>query len=163
MTAPSAPRRTKRELQSAITHVAYEAEGMRRAARAFAQNSRRFDLEAALTHVRNLIEFFWAPSGSMRPHPNGVYAVHYITRSRWQTLRAPCSVRPSQHYDVLCAQLSHISIRRSSRDVQVNFGKTLPVLVSDLETVWCVFTNELQATEWASRLNRAIARWHRAK
>lgn len=163
MAVPPAPPRTKRELRNALTHVVYEAEGMRRAARAFEKNSRRFDLEAALTHARNLIEFFWAPSKSMRPHPDGVYAVHYIPTRRWSDLRAPCAVRPSQHYDALCAQLSHISVRRSRRDVRVDFGKMLPVLVADLEAIWCVFTSELQTTRWAAAMKRSIARWHKAK
>lgn len=136
---------------------------MSRAARAFTQSRRRFDMEACLVHARNLVEFFWAPTQSMRAHGDGVYAIHYIDRDEWTALRAPCSVRPCQHYKALSAQLSHISTRRSTKDVRVNFQKALPVVVADLENIWRVFSNALQSTRWAARLNRACARWHNAE
>jgi hypothetical protein len=98
----------------------------------------------------------------MPSHDDGVYAVHYIARDRWHALRAPLSVKPSQVYNALCAQLSHISVKRSKRDVRVNFGKLLPRLTADLDAIWLAFAKELESSTWASTLKRSMARWARA-
>ena len=78
MATSSLPIRAPQELQGAITHIAYEYVALERARSAFARNNRRFDLEAALVHARNLTEFFWVPSNRRRPHSNGIYAAHYL-------------------------------------------------------------------------------------
>lgn len=134
---------------------------MARAAEAFGARRRPFDLEAALIHARNLTEFFWAPTNDMRPHPDGVYAIHYVPPDRWRALMRNVSVRPSQDYSAMCAQLSHISVKRSRRDLRVNFARKVGVLKSDLEEIWSVFKFELEGTRWATTLRRATERWRK--
>lgn len=109
-TAP--PIRKKRELLDALTHIAYEVEALDRAATRFARYSRRFDLEAALLHARNVTEFCWAPSKKHPTHKDGVYAVHYVAAKRWKRLRASFSQRPNEKYAAICAQTLHVSVNR---------------------------------------------------
>src|SRR3990172_7908706 len=144
MAARPAPHRTKRELHNALSHIAYEAEALSRAATHFTNRSRHFDLEAALLHARNLTEFFWAPSARHPPHNDGVYAVHYVPQHRLKALRGSFPQRPNQHYVPLCAQLSHISVRRSRRDLTVDFSRLVGPLALDLNAVWCIFQREVQ-------------------
>jgi hypothetical protein len=68
---------------------------MARATETFAAQRRQFDLEAALVHARNLTEFFWAPTNDMRPHPDGVYAIHYVAPDRWRALMKNVSGVPA--------------------------------------------------------------------
>ena len=134
---------------------------MSRATESFGVNRRQFDLEAALVHARNLTEFFWAPTNDMRPHPDGVYAIHYVAVDRWRAIMSKVSVRPSQNYSAMCAQLSHISVKRSRRNLRVNFAKKVAVLNSDLERIWRVFVLELAGSRWANTLRRAMERWRK--
>jgi hypothetical protein len=157
------PTRTKRELQNALTHIAYEVEALRRAAVGKGPG-KWLRIEAGLLHVRNLTEFFWTPSTShTKPHPDGVYATHYIDTKKWIALRSSLSQRPNQKYSAICTQLSHISTARSKRAGTVNFSeKEIARLASDLESIWNVFTSEMASTRWASTLQRAIRRWAKA-
>ena len=161
MAAEKPPPRTNRERRTALSHIAYEVAALRGASQVFAKHRRRLDLEAALVHARNLIEFFWAPSPRLSPHPDGVYAVHFVDAGSWKARRSSLPQRPRQRNDALCAQLSHISVKRSRRNFTINFGAGLRQLCADLDTAWCIFENELASSTWASTLARARARWSR--
>jgi hypothetical protein len=63
----------------------------------------------------------------------------------------------------LCAQLSHISVNRSRRDLTVDFSKVVSRLSFDLLAAWCIFSHELESTPWASTLRRAVARWQKVR
>jgi hypothetical protein len=156
----SPPHRTRTELRSAVYHITYELEAMRRAATRFSQHDRRFDLEAALLHARNLTDFFWTPCGSRRAHRDGVYAVDFFGDPRaWRTRRSALPQQPNERYDALSAQLAHISIKRNQRDVVVDFERALQRIVADLGTVWDCFLAALAGTDWPTRFRRRQLRW----
>lgn len=159
--APTPPPRTRQQLRTAVTHIAYEAEALRRAVGQLNRPHRRLVIEAALLHARNLTEFFWAPSRRHKPHADGVYAIHYVPN--WTRLRGALPQRPNQRYKAMCAQLAHISVRRSDRRNVVNFGAALPGLSTDLECAWGHFRTALRGTGWALLFRRAEARWRRAR
>ena len=95
---PELPPRSRGELRAAVYHVTYENEAMRRAIRQFRRTHGRLDLEASLLHVRNLVDFFWAPTRNRLAHDDGVYATHFvpdIKASGWScpALRAGADLR----------------------------------------------------------------------
>jgi hypothetical protein len=153
--------RKKNELRSAVYHITYEVEAMRRAAAYFGQRKRRFDLEAALVHARNLVDFFWAPSGRRNAHEDGVYAVHFF--KDWPARRGCLPQEPNERYPAISAQLSHISIKRNQRDVVVDFEDVLPGIVEGLERAWACFLAALAGTDWPARFRKRLARWHEMK
>jgi hypothetical protein len=153
------PKRTIGDRRSAVFHITYELEAMTRASAAFRHSHRRFDLEAALVHSRNLIEFFWCPSGSRTIHPDGVYAAHYFpSLAEWKAARLDCPQFPNELYPALCAQLSHISVRRSQRDPTTDFSRDIARLVVDLTAVWERFLSTV-ITEWVVRFRRRRQHW----
>jgi hypothetical protein len=131
----------------------------------FRRTEGRFPLEAALVHARNLIDFFWTPTNKRKAHSDGIYAAHFYRPARaWQRLLANGTQRPSQLYDALSAQVAHISVMRSRRDVVVSFSaEELDRLASDLELVWNQFLAGLGTTRWRSRLQTRAGKWRQAK
>ena len=159
------PNRKQAELRAAVYHITYEREALLRAAKQFGTTNRRFPLEAALVHARNLIDFFWSPTKDRKPHRDGVYAAHfYRSVANWREVRKGVSERPSQLYDALSAQVVHISTKRTQRDVVVSFSPDeVDRLTSDLEAVWRRFLDNLAGTQWRRRLQRRAARWRQAQ
>jgi hypothetical protein len=151
------------KLRTAITHVAYEAESLRRATDSFRRHGRRFDLEAGLLHARNLIEFFWMPAAGKDVHKDGVYAAHYIPSADWVRLRSLHPQRPWELFQPISSQLAHISVRRSKRGTVTDFSEALPELSHQLEEIWATFCAELYRSKWANPLRRATRRWRTTK
>ena len=164
----SLPPRTARELQDAVTHVAYERVGLDRALHAFQRpkaqgGCRRFDLEAALVHARNLTDFFWAPIRRRQPHPNGIYAAHYLPPGvDWTAIRKQFPQLPDQCYDAISAQLSHVSVARTSQNGARDFAAEIGQVATDLDAAWNRWRTELQATPWAAALDVEVSRWQAA-
>jgi hypothetical protein len=158
-------KRTLAERRALIYHITYEREALLRAAKQFRKTERRFDVEAALVHARNLIDFYWSPSNARARHPNGVYAVdYYQPATEWKTQLCSKSQYPSQLYDALSARVVHVSVERTRRDVTVAFPPdTVDRLVRDLEDVWKLFMGELVGTKWQALFQRRAAKWRQAK
>jgi len=136
---------------------------MRRAAARFSQRQHGFDLEVAPLHARNLIDFFWTPSGRRRTHSDGIYAGHFFAdQGEWRSYRRAPS-RPNAHYAAMSAQLVHISIKRNQRSVVVNFGVDLAGIVDDLNRTWDCFLTALAGTEWPVRFRKRLARWQQMR
>ncbi len=161
------PHRSRPQLHDAITHIAYEYVGLERALAAFRRpqsqgGQRRFDLEAALVHARNLTEFFWAPSRRRRSHRDGVYAAHYLpTPDSWGTIRTALTQLPNERFDAISSQLAHISTARSKKGTRDFESEVIPI-ANALNQVWQRWTVELQGTEWPPLLDAEVASY-RAK
>lgn len=141
-------------------HATYENEAMRRAVQKFGRTRGRLDLEAALVHIRNLVDFFWAPSTSRCVHVDGVYAAHFVPDlAAWKQIRGAAPQGPNQRYDALCAQVAHISVRRNQRDVVTDFSAEISGLGEDLSVVWDRFLGAIKGTEWHRRFVRRAAKW----
>ena len=146
-----------------MSHVAYEYVALVRGAdtvrdQKAATRVRRFDLEATLTHARNLVDFFWTPSGKRQPHRNGVYAIHYLPASvEWKAIRTSLPRFPSEKYEAMSAQLAHVSTSRSKRNA-ADFEAEIERIASDLKAVWTRWREELDSSS-ASQIDQAVADW----
>lgn len=154
------PVRTEDELREAVTHVAYEFVGLERALAAFqlpqgSGGQRRFDLEAALLHARNLIDFFWAPTRNRRAHRNGIYAAHYL--SHWTDIRSGLPQGPNQRYEAISGQLAHISVVRAHGGAH-DFATDINAIATELGTAWQRWRDNLP-TAWRSILDAQVAHW----
>jgi hypothetical protein len=164
---PRLPVRRQSELEGAITHIAYEYVGLERALEAFQRTAldgggRRFDLEAALVHARNLVDFFWVPSTRHRPHRDGVYAAHYVPlTTNWVAARSSMPQRPNERYPAMCAQLAHISVTRADDGQVRDFEAALGGIAADLDEVWRRW-RELLSAAWVAALDEEVTRWRAA-
>jgi hypothetical protein len=160
------PTRTQRELQDAVTHVAYEHAALQSAVQAYnARGSRkhsRFELEAALIHARNLVDFFWAPVGTRQPHPNGIYAAHYLPAGAdWITIRSGFPQRANQRYDAMSAQLAHLSTARLGTTTH-DFDSDIDQIAAGLGAIWKQWRQLLNGTPWATAIDSAVTAWQAA-
>lgn len=168
-TRPRMPRRTlptnrtNLELRAGVEHIAYEFVALERAFQQVQDgrpDPRRFDLEAALLHARNLIDFFWAPVGRRRPHPDGIYAGHYDPV--WTNGVGALPQRPNERYDAMSAQLAHISTRRIAVRGPRDLDGELDMIVGDLQVVWARWNAALNGSEWAALVDEAVRTWRDA-
>jgi hypothetical protein len=159
----SLPERSDSELRDALTHIAYERVALERAVEQFKQGRRRFDLEAALVHARNLTEFFWSPSKKRGRHKDGIYAVDYLPDSfDWVSSRNGLSPLPSQCYDAISAQLSHISIARSTKNGPFDFAAEIEEIASALSAAWDRWRTGLESTSWGPAIDVKVKEWRAA-
>ena len=143
------PRRRKKELIEAVPHVAYEKVALDVAVDDFVNRGRRrFDLEAALLHARNLTDFFWRKTN----HDDGVYAIHYD--AGWGP--GTHAQLPRMRYRAMSAQLAHISTKRSQSPKDLT--KEVPAIAADLRKVWDRWRGSLDA-EWGARLDKEVGHW----
>jgi hypothetical protein len=142
--------RSKEERIAAVPHIAYERVALALALEDFVKRGRRrFDLEAALIHARNLTDFFWLKT----THCDGVYARHYD--ETWGP--GSHSQLPSMRYDAMSAQLAHISTRRST--AAENLTKEIADIAGDLQEAWNRWRGGLDGTEWDVLLDAWVKHW----
>lgn len=146
---------TAAQLASLLTHIAYEAAALERAAEVYAGTADRFAFEAFLLHARNLREFLWQRWKPRAPYAgSAVVAEHYVPNWMEAGQAVPAIVRDTK--SLIDKRLAHLTRERGdaifSRDLEVDVRPLSTAILSE----WSRFLVSATATPWNDQLQEAV-------